>query len=100
MIALQASCAIAVGLAGTSFVLSLASLVARSKQATHDGTEPPEASVVITPKPQAHHPRPSMQMLRTELVAIARQRKVGTAKWRASARKADLVRELQALEDN
>lgn len=100
MIAIQASCAIAVGLAGTSFVLSLASLVARSKQAPQDGTEPPATSVVVTPEPQAHHPKPSLRMTRSELLKLAQQQKVGSAAWRARARKCDFVRALQAKEGN
>ena len=92
MIDLQPICTVAVALGATSLLLSLAAIAGRSIQAPEDGTEPP-ATV-----DQPMH-RPSMKMSRKQLLQLARDHKVGTAKWRARARKSDFVQALQAIED-
>ena len=83
--------AFAVALGGGGFLLSLASLAARSPSPA------PEAEVVINPDP-ARHARPSLKMTRKELLKLAQQRKQGSAAWRARAKKSDFVRALQAQE--
>ena len=77
-------CPVAVGMAALSLLLQLIGAIA-SKQ---------EASPIPAPlTPQV----PSLNLKRTELLEHARQLKVGTASWRATARKSEL---LEAIRDH
>ena len=84
---------IAVALGGAGLLLSLAPLMARSSSPVAETPAQSDQS----PEPIKQE-RPSLRMTRKELVQIARDRRCGTAKFRASAKKVDLVRALQAQE--
>ena len=91
---------LAMGLGVAGFLLSLAPLVARSSSPSPDAlVQSDQEPVVITPAPVKHQ-RPSLRMTHKQLLKLARERKCGTAKFRAHARKVDLVRALQAQEGN
>ena len=86
---------IAVALGGAGLLLSLAPLMARSSSPVVDTPTQSDRS----PEPIKHE-RPSLRMSRKELLRLAQQRKVGSAAWRARAKKCDFVRALQAQEAN
>ena len=79
-------CQAAVGMATTSLVLQLAAAIGRSRGNT-SAADP----VVITPAPPTPPERPSLLLTRMELLEHARALKLGTARWRNSARKVDLL---------
>ena len=100
-------CQVAVGMAGTSLVLQLASAVGRSRRSTDEAsTDLVGASPAAAPKPKAKpmptptlvrldgkpvYPSPSLKLTAQELRAHARSLGVRNAHWRNAAKKVDLV---------
>ena len=84
---------IAIALGGAGLLLSLAPLLAGSPSPA--SIPPTKADHTSDP---IRHERPSLRMTRQQLLKLAQQRKVGSAAWRARARKCDFVRALQAQE--
>ena len=82
-------CQVAFGLATLSLVLQMAAAIARSK-AFAPAPSTPLVRTTFGPK------KPSLKLTRMELLKHARDLKIGTAKWRAHARKVQLLEAIRA----
>ena len=84
-------CQVAFGLATLSLVLQMAAAIARSKaSAPAPAPSTPLVRTTFGPK------KPSLKLTRMELLKHARDLKIGTAKWRAHARKVQLLEAIRA----
>jgi len=89
MIPTITQCQLAIALASLSLVLQLAAVIARSKPSA-PAPSTPLVRTTFGPK------KPSLKLTRLELLKHARDLKIGTAKWRAHARKVQLLEAIRA----
>ena len=82
-------CQVAFGLATLSLLLQLAAAIGQSKPAA-PAPSTPLVRTTFGPK------KPSLKLTRMELLKHARDLKIGTAKWRAHARKVQLLEAIRA----
>jgi len=82
-------CQVAFGLATLSLLLQLAAAIGQSK-ASAPAPSTPLVRTTFGPK------KPSLKLTRMELLKHARDLKIGTAKWRAHARKVQLLEAIRA----
>jgi len=93
MITTPTLCQVAFGLATLSLLLQLAAAIGQSKASAPAPAPAPSTPLVRTtfgPK------KPSLKLTRLELLKHARDLKIGTAKWRAHARKVQLLEAIRA----
>ena len=82
-------CQVAFGLATLSLLLQLAAAIGQSK-ASAPAASTPLVRTTFGPK------KPSLKLTKLELLKHARHLKIGTARWRAHARKVQLLEAIRA----